>query len=187
MIRGNSTPNFYLLSFSFLPFSVSHNLSVISLGKNSYDSPGSAYNFISLVSSTACTVCYSPGFGNLRPCVAGCIGCAGTFTDEVRVGIGCGRNAPNECYYRTDLFTFATSAINACDSQHCASAIGGWEGGYSSAASVYQSYCRGAGFTTEPAHAATTTFDPNVPTVTQATFVTQNSASPSPGSVVFGS
>jgi hypothetical protein len=96
MIRGNSTPNFYLLSFSFLPFSVSHNLSVISLGKNSYDSPGSAYNFISLVSSTACTVCYSPGFGNLRPCVAEYIGYAGAFTDEVGVGIGCGRNAPNE-------------------------------------------------------------------------------------------
>jgi hypothetical protein len=61
------------------------------------------------------------------------------------------------------------------------------EGDYSSAASVYQSYCRGAGFTAEPAHATTTTFDPNVPTVTQATFVTQTSASPSPGSASFGS
>jgi hypothetical protein len=57
----------------------------------------SAFYFISLVSSTACTVCYSPGFSNLRACVAGCIGCAGAFTIEVGAGIGCGRNAPNEC------------------------------------------------------------------------------------------
>ena len=49
--KRQQRPQFYLLGFSFLPLSVSHNLSVISLSKNSYDSPASACNFISLVSS----------------------------------------------------------------------------------------------------------------------------------------
>jgi hypothetical protein len=146
------------------------------------------FYLVSLVSSTACTVCNSPGFGNLRPCVAACIGCAGAFTDEVGVGIGCGRNAPNECWYRTDLFTLATSAISACASSHCTSIPGGWQNDYSGAESVYQNYCLGAGYTAAPAvNAANPTVDPNAPTVTQVTFVTQTSTSSASGSASIGS
>lgn len=145
------------------------------------------FYLINLVSSTACTVCDSPGFGNLRPCVAGCIGCASAFTDEVGVGIGCGRNAPNECWCRTDLFTFATSAISACASSHCTSIPGGWQNDYSSAESVYQNYCLGAGYTAAPAvNAANPTVNSNSPTVTQVTFVTQTSTSSASGSTSIG-
>jgi hypothetical protein len=145
------------------------------------------FYFSSLINATPESICQAPGFYSLRPCAGSCIGCY-YGAQQVQDGIGCPADPPNECWCRTDLFTLATSYLSSCVSSSCT--VGGWEADYSSAEAFYESYCRGAGFTAvvdAPANtAATTTVDPNAPTVTQVTYVTQTIASTSSGTVTSG-
>jgi hypothetical protein len=145
------------------------------------------FHFSSLINATPNSICAAPGFPLLRPCAGSCIGCYDA-AQQVQDGIGCAANPPNECWCRTDLFTLATSYLSSCISSSCT--VGGWEADYTSAENFYESYCRGAGFTAvvdAPANtAATTTVDPNAPTVTQVTYVTQKIASTSSGSLNSG-
>jgi hypothetical protein len=140
------------------------------------------FYFPSLINATPNSVCAAPGFPLLRPCAGSCLGCDNA-AHQLQDGLGCGVDPPNECWCRTDLFTLATSYLSSCVSSSCT--VGGWQSDYSSAERFYESYCRGAGFTAvlnTPANtAATTTVDPNAPTVTQVTYVTQTSTYTSSG------
>ncbi|KAK0743977.1 hypothetical protein B0T18DRAFT_392658 [Schizothecium vesticola] len=99
------------------------------------------------------SVCQDPGWSSMRPCAAYCLGCDGR-SDQMVYWLECGSPFPNECYCSTDLFALATSKL--------------------------QSYCLGAGFTALGVIAnapATTTANPNAPTVTKVTLVTETVSS----------
>ncbi|KAI3322052.1 hypothetical protein HD806DRAFT_500865 [Xylariaceae sp. AK1471] len=85
----------------------------------------------------------APAFNSQRPCAQNCFGDGDSGPWILADGIGCPiSNIPNECFCRLDRQPTADAFLQSCVNNKCAQNTID----ISSAVSIYDAYCTGAGF-----------------------------------------
>ncbi|OAL54570.1 hypothetical protein IQ07DRAFT_596072 [Pyrenochaeta sp. DS3sAY3a] len=118
-----------------------------------------------------------------KGCVKNCIWYAGSW-DDLLPGIGCSKPWVNECLCRADQAPSASKFLTTCVRSACGSTA---SNDISRAVSVYDGYCVGAGYThvqgqAAPAETTPANSNPQAPTVTQVTLVTETARTSNAGS-----